>query len=50
MLKHKYPDNVQGAAASDHRTGKSINDLDPELQFSDDLYENGAYTNGMLGI
>lgn len=50
MPEHKYPDNAQDHAVSGRRTGKNIEGIDPELQFAEELYENGAYTNGMLGI
>ena len=49
MLKYQYPDHVQSTAAGGHVTGKRTEELE-DLQFVEDLYDNGAYTNGILGI
>lgn len=49
MLKYQYPDHVQSTVAGGHGTGKRTEELE-ELQFAKDLYDNGAYTNGILGI
>lgn len=49
MLKNRIPDDAQGAV-SGHRTGEKMGGPGQEPQFDEDLYETGAYTNGMLGI
>ncbi|MDD4766316.1 MAG: hypothetical protein PHF87_01860 [Desulfotomaculaceae bacterium] len=49
MLKYQYPDHVQSTVAGGHGTGKRTEELE-ELQFAKDLYDNGAYTNDILGI
>lgn len=49
MPEYQYPDHMQSTTASGHGTGKRTEELE-ELPFAEDLYDNGAYTNGILGI
>jgi len=47
MPKHK---NHAQEAVSSHRTEKKMGGPGQEPQFDEDLFETGAYTNGILGL
>jgi len=49
MPKHKNPDHAQGAV-SGQRTEKTMGRPGQEPQLDEDLFETGAYTNGIMGI
>ncbi|MFX4261873.1 hypothetical protein ACOBQJ_06700 [Pelotomaculum propionicicum] len=50
MPKHKFPDNERDKAAIGRRKGKKSTEESEDLQMAEDLFETGAYTNGMMGI